>query len=253
MKVWVKILEGHPVRQIKAATVYAIPLMQIYDVLHDAKYRATWDEYMLEAKDFYRLDDHNDVGYYHMRWPAPLTNRDFVNQRSWYLAPDQSEFIIMNFSVALKEMPPRKGVIRAISYLTGYHAAALPGGGVRFTYVTQADVKGKLPKWLINVATTSGAPSLLAKIFKATTNYPAWKKKHEPDFRPWFNPAQSKVPLLAPADYDKVQDDVAALAAAPQEAEPDASEDNVQAELEFAAKLSLDEGADAKEPKEGSQ
>jgi hypothetical protein len=97
-------------------------------------------------------------------------------------------------------MPPRKGVIRAISYLTGYHGVVVPEG-VRFTYVTQADVKGacvcvfvclcvclhpllvlcfkilpraaasrgpagKLPKWLINVATTSGAPSLLAKILK---------------------------------------------------------------------------------------
>jgi hypothetical protein len=44
------------------------------------------------------------------------------------------------------------------------------------------------------------------------------------------------------------------LAEAPVEAEPDASEDNVQAELEFAAKLSLEtDGAAGGEIKEGSQ
>eukprot|EP00047_Mylnosiga_fluctuans_P001961 m.222574 g.222574 ORF g.222574 m.222574 type:complete len:295 (+) comp10788_c0_seq1:34-918(+) len=238
VKVWAKEFEGSSIRLFKASAQLAVSLLDVYDVLHDAEYRATWDEYMLEAKDLYRIDNNNDVGYYLMKWPAPLTNRDFVNQRSWFLSEDKSEFLIMNFSVVLKELPPRPKIIRAVSFLTGYHARATPTG-CHFTYLTQADVKGKLPKWLVNVATSSGAPALLAKIQKATQNYGKWKAKHKPDYKPWLKPEQhpGTVPMLAPADFDKVQD--LPQTQAEEITEPDTDE-AVQAELEFSAKLAID-------------
>jgi hypothetical protein len=39
----------------------------LYDTLHDAEYRAVWDENMIEGKVIQQLDDWNEVGYYSAR------------------------------------------------------------------------------------------------------------------------------------------------------------------------------------------
>ncbi len=70
---------------------------------------------MLESRDLYRIDARSDVSYYKsmfavsvclltvlVKWPAPLSDRDFVNQNVWQMFPETNEFIVMNFSVALK-------------------------------------------------------------------------------------------------------------------------------------------------------
>ena len=41
-----------------------VKLTTLYDVLHDALYRKTWDPSMLDGQEICRINDNNDIGYY---------------------------------------------------------------------------------------------------------------------------------------------------------------------------------------------
>lgn len=174
----------------------------IYDVIHDPVYRATWDPNILEGKEICRIDATNDIGYYAMKLPKPLANRDFVTQRSWSDRGVQK--LILNHSVSHASMPPRKGIVRGISYMTGYHIISTVNDpkkpGCQITYITQADPKGRLPTWVVNKATQYLAPKVITKLHDACLGYEDWKKNNKPTYKPWLHPEQSSLPLLAQGD-----------------------------------------------------
>lgn len=123
--------------------------------------------YLLQYRqEFEELDKNNDIGYYSVRCPNPLTNRDFVNQRAWrvkgntYLCAfssffplifyffffffflsshlyylfhshfDSLGYVIKNHSVNYPKCPEKKNFIRARSIRTGYYVVALESGGI---------------------------------------------------------------------------------------------------------------------------
>lgn len=154
-----------------------------YDVLHDPDYRPLWDKYMMDSADIGLLSPNTDLCYYAVRSPPPLRPRDFVIQRNW-LEMDK-EWIIFNHSVCHEDYPPSKNVIRAISFLTGYVIRSLGKNSCQLTYVSHSDPRGKLPSWLINKITTIVTPKMMQRLHKACLDYPAWKERNNPDWRPW--------------------------------------------------------------------
>nr|CAD7439128.1 unnamed protein product [Timema bartmani] len=203
--------------------------VQMYDVLHDPEYRKVWDQHMLESHDIGCLNPNNDVGYYAMSCPAPLKNRDFVLQRSW-LDTGQEQYIL-NHSVYHKDFPPRRGLIRATSFLTGKEIlqfdspvscenSALdhsttgyaPRGflvrtsgdvGCELGYVSQTDPQGNLPPWIVNRITQIFAPKMVKKLLKASRGYPQWKQDNNPNWKPWHYPEQITAPRITVHDCVK--------------------------------------------------
>lgn len=184
IKVWNQEVENSEINIVRVRTVYKdIDALVLYDVFHDADYRRVWDENMIEGHEFESLDDNNDVGYYSVNCPAPLTNRDFVNQRSWRVK--DNTYVIKNHSVNYPKCPPKKGFIRARSIRTGYYVLALEGGGCQLTYLTQGDIKGSIPSMITNLVTKKLAPKIVQRIEKAAKGYPSWKQTNKPESHPW--------------------------------------------------------------------
>jgi len=184
IKVWDQKAANSEINIVKVRTVFKdIEALTLYDVFHDADYRRVWDENMIDGHEFEQLDPNNDVGYYSVNCPAPLTNRDFVNQRSWRIKGNT--YIIKNHSVNYPKCPEKKGFIRARSIRTGYYVTALEGGGCMLNYLTQGDIKGNIPALVSNFVTKKLAPKIVGKIEKAGKGYPAWKATHNPDHHPW--------------------------------------------------------------------
>ncbi|XP_050983547.1 START domain containing 14 isoform X2 [Labeo rohita] len=178
------------IKDVSAATMY--------DVLHDGVYRKTWDPTMLESFDIARLAHNADVGYYSWICPKPLKNRDVVTLRSWQAS--ENEYVIINFSVKHPKFPPRKDLVRAVSLMTGYLIKPTGPNSCVFTYLSQADPRGSLPKWVVNKASQVLAPKVLRSVHKAGQNYPAWKAANSPDHKPWLYPIQSELPMMDPAE-----------------------------------------------------
>uniref|UniRef100_A0A0B7BBA9 START domain-containing protein 10 n=1 Tax=Arion vulgaris TaxID=1028688 RepID=A0A0B7BBA9_9EUPU len=199
--VWTKSNELSDFKMVKISSVFTdVDSATLYDVLHDPQYRKTWDLTMLEGVDICAINPNNDIGYYAIRCPPPLKNRDFVTQRSWLDCG--CEKIIINHSVNHTAWPSKKGMIRGVSYLTGYYIVELEDKKTQITYISQSDPKGNLPAWAINKLTRMFAPKVVSRIFKAAKKYHSWKAKNRPDFKPWLNPEQmmSILPRFNPAD-----------------------------------------------------
>ncbi|XP_028816181.1 START domain-containing protein 10 [Denticeps clupeoides] len=170
----------------------------LYDVLHDTSYRKKWDTNMIDTFDIGRLTVNADVGYYSWRCPSPLKNRDFVTMRSWL--PLGDDYLIINYSVKHPQYPPKKDYVRAVSLLTGYLIQSNGPNCSTLYYLTQVDPKGSLPKWVVNRASQFVAPKAMKKIYKACQKYPEWKRKHNPNLKPWMYPEQNTLPCINVAD-----------------------------------------------------
>lgn len=185
LKVWDQKSEISAINIVKLYALFkGIDGNVLYDTLHDPDYRKEWDENMIEGYNITQLDANNDIGYYSAKAPSPVSNRDFVNQRSWMVSSDGKEFIIMNHTVIHKNAPEKKGFVRANSIMTGYMVRSIEGG-CTLTYLTQTDPKGWIPAWLSNTVTRKFAPTIVGKLNKAASGYPDWKSKHNPDDKPW--------------------------------------------------------------------
>ncbi|CAG5134615.1 unnamed protein product [Candidula unifasciata] len=187
--VWTKKNDLSDFQMVKVRGIFTdIDAATLYDVLHDPEFRKTWDPAMLEGSEICAINPNNDIGYYALRCPPPLKNRDFVTQRSWL--DTGNEKMIINHSVNHSARPPTKGVIRGISYLTGYYIVKLDDNKIQLTYVTQSDPKGNLPAWVMNKLTRMFAPKVINRIYKAAKNYSSWKAKNRPEYKPWLYPEQ---------------------------------------------------------------
>ncbi|XP_029297783.1 START domain containing 14 [Cottoperca gobio] len=202
MQVWVHASppkKGNHVHKIKCKmTIKDVSAATMYDVLHDGQYRKQWDPAMLDSYDIARLSDNADVGYYSWICPKPIKNRDVVSLRSWQVTED--EYIIVNFSVKHPKYPPRSDIVRAMSILTGYLIKPIGPNSCTFIYLSQADPKGSLPKWVGNQASQVLAPRVMKCVHKAGQNYPEWKLQNSPKRKPWLHPDQSTLPTMDPKE-----------------------------------------------------
>ncbi|XP_037117783.1 START domain containing 14 [Syngnathus acus] len=205
MQVWMEIPKdkgnssGSKVHKLKCKiTVNEVSASTMYDVIHDSEYRKTWDPNMEESYDIARVSECADLGYYAWRCPNPIKNRDVVTLRSWRVTKD--EYLIINFSVKHPKHPPRSNVVRAVSILTGYYIKPTGPNSCIFIYLSQADPKGSLPKWLVNKASEVLAPKVLKSVHEAGQRYSKWKEQNRPDHKPWLYPDQCTLPKMNPAE-----------------------------------------------------
>eukprot|EP00331_Platyophrya_macrostoma_P024525 CAMPEP_0176459810 /NCGR_PEP_ID=MMETSP0127-20121128/33537_1 /TAXON_ID=938130 /ORGANISM="Platyophrya macrostoma, Strain WH" /LENGTH=321 /DNA_ID=CAMNT_0017850895 /DNA_START=1 /DNA_END=966 /DNA_ORIENTATION=+ len=178
----------------------SVPTDVMYDNLHDAEYRKTWDQNMLAGFNICDLNKHNDIGYYGAKFPWPLANRDFCNMRSW-MEFTNGEFLIFNHSVPHNDCPEKKGFVRAKSIVTGYYVTPLPNNsnGCVLLYVTHTDLCGSIPHSIINFAMQKGVPGIMNRIEECAQKYIAFSKQRYPvgHVHPWRTPKM---------DWDSVDD-----------------------------------------------
>jgi len=189
---WTKLSEGSPINITRAALVFKnLKPEVLYDVIHEAAYRKTWDEKMIELKVVEQLDPFNQISYYAASAMFPISPRDFVNLSSWRHDPVKGEWIIINRKTTHKNAPEKPNIVRAETLITGYVITRTPEGDTAATYITQTDPKGWIPTWAINTFTTKFAPSILDTLYKAALKYPEWKEKNNHTEKPWLGPLLS--------------------------------------------------------------
>ncbi|KAM3181008.1 hypothetical protein ACTXT7_015188 [Hymenolepis weldensis] len=195
-----RVIEGNDIRAVKIESFFkGVSAGNVYESLQDPEYRRTWDDAMKEGSRICYVSSNSEIGYYRLKSPFGLKDRDFVNQRSWYT--DGNVYIIMNHSVVHKQKPQVEGVVRGISCITGYLIKPSGTESCEFIYISHSDPRGKIPTWVVNATVKKFAPLLTKRLYEAACGYSAWKATHNPDLKPWCNFAQLQAfPKLNPTD-----------------------------------------------------
>ncbi|XP_044839482.1 phosphatidylcholine transfer protein [Mauremys mutica] len=141
------------------------------DVYMDLDYRKQWDQYVKELSE--KIYDGKRIIYWEVKYPFPLSNRDYVylRERRDMEVDGQKIWVMLAKSVSLPQCPEKSGIIRVNSYVQSLVLASDGKTGSKVYMYYFDNPGGMIPSWLINWAAKSGVPAFLKDLQKACLNY----------------------------------------------------------------------------------
>jgi len=121
----------------------------VYDVLYDIDERIKWDSGGKDMQVVEKISDNLDVIYFWAKAPPGFSNREFLQSRYFRIDSDGTHFICYR-SVKHDKFPETKSKVRAYTQLSGYVIRPAEGG-CRVTFLSNNDIKGTCPGWVINL------------------------------------------------------------------------------------------------------
>ncbi|XP_006972080.1 phosphatidylcholine transfer protein isoform X1 [Peromyscus maniculatus bairdii] len=142
------------------------------DVYMDLDYRKKWDQYV---KELYEKEcDGQMVAYWEVKYPFPLSNRDYVyiRQRRDLDVDGRKIYVVLAQSISVPQFPEKSGVIRVTQYKQSLAIESDSKKGSRVFMYYFDNPGGQIPSWLINWAAKNGVPNFLKDMVKACQNHP---------------------------------------------------------------------------------
>lgn len=141
------------------------------DVYMDLDYRKQWDQYVKELYE--KESDEQMVAYWEVKYPFPLSNRDYVytRQRRDLDVDGRKIYVVLAQSISAPQFPEKSGVIRVKQYKQSLAIESDGKKGSRVFMYYFDNPGGQIPSWLINWAAKNGVPNFLKDMVKACQNY----------------------------------------------------------------------------------
>ncbi|XP_042529737.1 phosphatidylcholine transfer protein isoform X1 [Dipodomys spectabilis] len=141
------------------------------DVYMDLDYRKEWDQYV---KELYEKEcDGKTVVYWEVKYPFPMSNRDyvFVRQQREMEVEGRKIHVVLAQSTSVPQFPEKSGVIRVKQYKQSLAIESDGKKGSKVFMYYFDNPGGHIPSWLINWAAKNGVPNFLNDTAKACQNY----------------------------------------------------------------------------------
>ncbi len=149
-----------------AAYFSAISAKNIFRVQTDVEFRPQWDSYCVEVSELCHHDGW-EIVYWEVKYPWPLSNRDYVYARRSH-EPTTGSYVIVQRACELGEHRAEKNdVVRVQTYTSDVMITPEPSGGCKMKIMYIDDPGGRIPKSLVNWAATKGFPSGMADLARA--------------------------------------------------------------------------------------
>ncbi|XP_064251547.1 phosphatidylcholine transfer protein isoform X2 [Passer domesticus] len=148
-----------------------VPPKLCVDVYMDLDFRKEWDQYVKELYE--KTYDGEKVIYWEVKYPFPLSNRDYVYVRECREMDVHGRkiWVVLAKSVAVPQCPEKPGIIRVKSYKQSLVIESDGKAGCKVYMYYFDNPGGMIPTWLVNWAAKSGVPAFLKDIKKACLNY----------------------------------------------------------------------------------
>ena len=147
--------EHSPVILIKAyTTLRNLPPEKVFRLIYDLEIRSEWDNVLSNMYIFDKINENIDHMYSLYKAPFGISNRDFCQRRTKSMGYKGTSFMIHFESVEHPDCPAIKSNIRAHTTISGYIIRPDPKnpGSTLMTILTQTDIKGLVPKFIVNTA-----------------------------------------------------------------------------------------------------
>lgn len=168
--------------------------------------RSEWDKVLtdlavIQARSL--PDFPNDVIYSVFKGYMGVTSRDFLQWRYIGFDPDGSGVIIMR-SATHPQAAERKNFIRAETTISGYALRPMAdGSGCTLFLVSQTDIKGLIPKWIVNMSSGKAPVQWVEQLSTACKNFSKakpnaaeilsdWSKQYLDEPKPEPKPVEEK-------------------------------------------------------------
>nr|KAF6458041.1 phosphatidylcholine transfer protein [Rousettus aegyptiacus] len=147
------------------------PPALLADVYMDLDYRKQWDQYV---KELYEKEcDGKIVVYWEVKYPFPMSNRDYVyiRQRRDLDMEGRKIHVVLAQSTSVPQFAERPDVIRVKGYKQSLAIESDGKKGSKVFMYYFDNPGGQIPSWLINWAAKNGVPSFLNDMAKACKTY----------------------------------------------------------------------------------
>jgi len=155
-----------------------IPPKQIFDMIYDTAYRQRWDTVLTNFHVVQTIDAFTDIMYFLVKAPSfaiGIANRDFVQERKHRVNyPEPGDIIISSRSINHPAMPPQKHIIRGEIIISGYiiRPSQKDPRSSELVIINQSDIKGYIPKTIVNHAVAKAPLEWVDKMMKACVEGP---------------------------------------------------------------------------------
>jgi START domain len=157
-KVYQKKVTDSPICMIKAFCNVSYSSMTVYKAIWDTSIRTRWDAVFNEFR-LIESDHDYELLYFMIKTPFGITKRDWLQRRvEIHDYPEPGTIILHFVSIEDAEVPPKKGIIRAETLISGYIIRPTSEKTCNVMIVSQNDIKGLIPKALVN-SVASKAPA----------------------------------------------------------------------------------------------
>ena len=142
---------GSPLVAFRGEAVIDAPMAKVANVLMDTSRKLEWVSDIKEARDIRQINQFERVEYNHTGTPWPTTDRDFVFHATAKLDRANQSMTFELKSIVDPAVPETKNV-RGELKQSYYKLTSIANGTKTMLEVEiQADPKGAIPKWLVNL------------------------------------------------------------------------------------------------------
>jgi hypothetical protein len=166
IKTYKKEVPGSPFIAMKGEGIVDAPLWKVATVMEDVTRETEWVDSLSEAKLVRRISPYECIEWDHVGTPFVMKDRDFVTKSLTVIDLKAKSVLTQIKSVEEPGVPPTR-YIRGIIQDSSFLLKSIDEG--RKTYVVgelQADPKGSIAAWLVNLFQKSWARETLESIRK---------------------------------------------------------------------------------------
>lgn len=136
------------------------PLPLLVNALTDLEKRKDWDQYCLDMHEITKIDE-TSVIYWRVKFPFPLSDRDYVFYRRTKPLPTGEMLVLSRSAPRDSHKAEVPGVIRVDDFRTRCALRPTPDGGVDYRMEYWEEQKGNIPQWAVRWAMDKAVDSML--------------------------------------------------------------------------------------------